>query len=104
MRFTFTELLPDLVDAGHLPWAAPPTTQLRLSSERPATNGVLPALDTLVDLAPFGADDRSRPMMAVTITGDPLLPWSQRGDLTRRALVHMARAFGYIDAEVNALA
>ncbi|MFD6967387.1 RNA-binding domain-containing protein [Streptomyces sp. NPDC059949] len=100
---TAAELLPGLVDAGQLPWAAPPTTELRLSSERPATNGVLPALDTLVDLAPFGTSDGSRPVMAVTITGDPLVPASQRRDLTRRALVHMAREFGYIDAELNAL-
>lgn len=100
---TAAGLLPGLVDAGHLPWSAPPTTELRLSSERPATNGVLPALDTLVDLAPFGTGDGSRPMMAVTITGDPLVPASQRRDLTRRALVYMAREFGYIDAELNAL-
>lgn len=78
---TAADVLPGLVDAGHLPWAAPPTTELRLSSERPAPNGVLPALETLVDLAPFGTGDGSRPLMAVTITGDPCLPSSQRQHL-----------------------
>lgn len=97
------ELLPGLVDAGDLPWAAPPTTELRLSSERPAPNDVLPTLETLVDLAPLGPGDGSRPMMAVTITGEPRVPSSERRDLARRALVHMARAFGYVDAELDTL-
>ncbi|MFB7673205.1 RNA-binding domain-containing protein [Kitasatospora purpeofusca] len=100
---TAADLLPALVGAGHRPWAAPPSVELRLSSERPSTNGGTPALDTLVDLTPFGAGGGGRPMMAVTITGDPLVPSARRRDLTRRALVHMAHEFGYVDAEVNAL-
>ncbi|MFD3549111.1 hypothetical protein ACFWUW_26470 [Streptomyces sp. NPDC058655] len=48
---TAAELLPDLVgDPAGLSWAAPPTTELRMTCEQPAGNGVLPDLDSLVDL------------------------------------------------------
>ncbi|MGW4232220.1 RNA-binding domain-containing protein [Streptomyces sp. NPDC004980] len=102
---TAAELLPDLVgDPAGLSWAAPPTTELRVTCEQPATNGVLPALDSLVDLASLGTNDgRTRSRMAVTITAAPAMGRAERQSLLREALVHMAREFGYVDAEVDLL-
>ncbi|MFJ4965310.1 S8 family serine peptidase [Streptomyces sp. NPDC088729] len=69
-----------------------------------AENGVLPALDTLVDLAPLGTNDGGpRPRMAATITAAPAMSRAERQSLLREALVHMAREFGYVDAELDAL-
>ncbi|MEV5086019.1 RNA-binding domain-containing protein, partial [Streptomyces sp. NPDC056159] len=85
---TAAELLPDVLgDPAGLSWAAPPTTELRMTCEQPADNGVLPDLDTLVDLAPLGTNDRgTRSRMAVTITAAAgrLLALSSRRVLTRR--------------------
>ena len=104
---TAAELLPDVVgEPAELLWAGPPTTELRMTCEQPASNGVLPALDTLVDLTPFGAGDGdggTRSRMAVTITTAPVMDRVQRGRLLQEALVHMAQAFGYVDAEVELL-
>ncbi|MEV0938624.1 hypothetical protein ACIBMX_47080 [Streptomyces phaeochromogenes] len=102
---TAAEQLPDTVgDTAQLPWAAPPTTELRITCEQPAANGVPPALDTLVDLAPFGTADRGpRPQMAVTVTAEPAAGRTERKRLLREALVYMAREFGYVDAEVDLL-
>ncbi|WP_331746951.1 hypothetical protein OG923_34540 (plasmid) [Streptomyces halstedii] len=102
---TAAELLPDLVgDPAGLSWAAPPTTELRMTCEQPADNGVLPALDTLIDLAPLGTTDgRTRSHMAVTITAAPAMNRAERQRLLRRALAHMAREYGYVDAEVDLL-
>ncbi|MFJ9893471.1 RNA-binding domain-containing protein [Streptomyces sp. NPDC091280] len=99
------ELLPDVVGApAGLLWAAPPTTELRITCEQPAGNGVLPVLDTLIDLTPFGITDRGpRSQMAVTVTAAPAMGRSERTRLLREALVHMASAFGYVDAEVDLL-
>ncbi|MFF9607847.1 hypothetical protein ACF1GY_37285 [Streptomyces sp. NPDC014684] len=38
--------------------------------------------------------------MAVTITAEPSMRRAERRDLMRRALIHMARAFGHVHAEV----
>lgn len=102
---TAAELLPDTVgNLSDLRWAAPPTTELRLSSEQPDPSGVLPVLDTLVDLSPLGAGDGGgRTAMAVTITADPTMERNPRQHLLRQALVHMAREFGHLDAEVDLL-
>jgi hypothetical protein len=102
---TAAELLPKVVgDPATLSWAAPPTTELRLTSEQPASNGVLPALDTLVDLAPLGPNDGDpRSQLAVTITAAPAMAHTERQHLLREALVHMAHAFGYVDAETDHL-
>ncbi|MEU5958282.1 RNA-binding domain-containing protein [Streptomyces sp. NPDC047525] len=102
---TAAELLPDVVgDPAALRWAAPPTTELRMTCEQPAQNGVLPALDRLIDLDPLGANtDGERSRMAVTITATPTLPRRERQSLMRQALVHMAQEFGYVDAEVERL-
>ncbi|WP_331731301.1 RNA-binding domain-containing protein [Streptomyces sp. NBC_00073] len=102
---TAAELLPDVVgDPASLKWAAPPTTELRITSEQPAENGVLPVLDTLVDLGPLGPNDNGpRPKLAVTITAAPAMDRAERQHLLREALVHMAHAFGYVDAETDVL-
>jgi hypothetical protein len=102
---TAAELLPDVIgDPAGLSWAAPPTTELRMTCEQPADNGVLPVLDALVDLAPLGPDDGGpRSQMAVTITAAPAMGRAERKRLLREALVHMAHAFGYVDAEVDLL-
>jgi hypothetical protein len=102
---TAAELLPDLVsDPAGLSWAAPPTTELRMTCEQPADNGVLPALDSLVDLASLGTNDGgTRSQMTVTITTAPAMGRAERQSLLREALVHMAREFGYVDAEVDRL-
>jgi hypothetical protein len=102
---TAAELLPDAVgDPTGLPWAAPPTTELRITSEQPADNGVLPALDTLIDLTPLGTNDNGpRSQMAVTVTAAPAMDRSERTQLLWEALAYMARQFGYIDAEVDML-
>ncbi|MGW3819022.1 hypothetical protein [Streptomyces sp. NPDC005046] len=102
---TAAELLPDVVgDPSGLWWATPPTTGLRTTCEQPAEHGVLPALDTLVDLAPLGTNDGGpRTQMAVTITAAPAMGRAERQRLRREALVHMAQAFGYVDAEVDLL-
>ncbi|MEU0221016.1 hypothetical protein ABZ281_40950, partial [Streptomyces sp. NPDC006265] len=100
---TAAELLPDVVgDVAGLSWAAPPTTELRMTCEQPADNGVLPVLDTLVDLAPLGSNDGGpRSRMAVTIIAAPAMGRAERQILLREALVLMAREFGYVDAEVD---
>ncbi|MEU8701616.1 hypothetical protein AB0C61_28950 [Streptomyces sp. NPDC048680] len=97
--------LPDLVgDPAGLSWAAPPTTELRMTCEQPADNGVLPALDSLVDLAPLGRNDGgTKSLMTVTITATPAMEGAERRSVLREALVHMAREFGYVDAEVDLL-
>lgn len=102
---TAAELLPDTIgDLSDLRWAAPPTTELRLSCEQPAPSGVLPVLDTLIDVSPLGAGDGGgRTAMAVTITADPAMERNPRQHLLRQALVHMARESGYLDAEVDLL-
>ncbi|WP_331734133.1 RNA-binding domain-containing protein [Streptomyces sp. NBC_00829] len=102
---TAAELLPDVVgDPAGLSWSAPPTTELRMTCEQPADNGVLPALDSLVDLESLGANDGgTRPRMAVTITAAPAMGQTERQSLLREALVHMARQFGYVDAEMDLL-
>ncbi|EDY52718.1 hypothetical protein SSCG_05746 [Streptomyces clavuligerus] len=102
---TAAELLPDVVgDPAALAWTAPPTTELRMTCERPAESGVLPILDTLIDLTPLGARDGSAlSRMAVTITAAPTMDRRERQALLRHALVHMAREFGYVDAEVDLL-
>ncbi len=100
---TAAGLLPDLVgDPAGLSWAAPPTTELRMTCERPADNGVLPSLDSLVDVAALGASDGgTRSRMAVTVTAAPVLGRAERQSLLREALVHMAREFGYVDTEAD---
>ncbi|WP_435057828.1 RNA-binding domain-containing protein [Streptomyces sp. bgisy060] len=102
---TAAELLPDAVgDPASLTWAAPPTTELRITSEQPAGNGVLPVLDTLVDLGLLGPNDNGpRSKLAVAITAAPAMDRSERQHLLREALVHMAHAFGYVDAETDVL-
>ncbi|WP_405787116.1 putative DNA binding domain-containing protein [Streptomyces sp. NBC_00029] len=102
---TAAELLPDLVgDPALLSWAGPPTTELRMTCEQPADNGVLPILDSLVDLSPLGANGGSpRSRMAVTIAAAPAMSRAERQRLLREALAHMAQAFGYVDAEVDLL-
>lgn len=45
-----------------------------MSCEQPTDNGVLPALDTFLDLAPLGTNDSGpRSQMAVTITAAPTM-------------------------------
>ncbi|MFE2271436.1 RNA-binding domain-containing protein [Streptomyces lavendulae] len=102
---TAAELLPDLIgDPAGLSWAAPPTTELRMTCEQPADNGVLADLDSLIDLASLGTNDGgTRSRMAVTITVAPAMGRAERQSLLREALVHMAREFGYVDAEVDLL-
>lgn len=97
--------MPGIVsDPTQLRWAAPPTTELRLTCEQPAPNGVLPVLDTFIDLEPFGpGDGGGRPEMAVTITAAPAMGRTERRDLMRQALVRMAREFGYVDADLELL-
>ncbi|MEV8047710.1 hypothetical protein AB0P02_28290 [Streptomyces griseoluteus] len=99
------ELLPEAVGASAgLSWAAPPTTELRITCEQPANNGVLPGLDTLVDLTVLGTSDRGpRPQLAVTVTAAPAMGHQTRQSTLREALVYMAREFGYIDAEADLL-
>ncbi|MGW1047240.1 hypothetical protein [Streptomyces sp. NPDC002547] len=102
---TVAELLPDVVgDPASLSWAAPPTAELRMTCEQPTDNGVLPVLDTLVDLAPLGSNDQGpRSRMAVTIIAAPAMGRAERKSLLREALVRMAREFGHVDAEVDLL-
>ncbi|MFD5820594.1 helix-turn-helix domain-containing protein [Streptomyces sp. NPDC127038] len=100
---TAAELLPGLVgDPAGLRWAAPPTTELRITCERPGADGVLPALGTLVDLAPLGVGyDGGRSCMAVTVTAPPVMGRRERRSLMRQALVRMALEFGYVGADVG---
>lgn len=102
---TAAELLPALVgDPAGLSWAAPPTTGLRMTCEQLAGNGVLPALDSLVDPASLGTNDGgTRSHMADTITAAPAMDRAERRSLLREALVHMARECGRVDAEVDLL-
>ncbi|MGW0971236.1 hypothetical protein [Streptomyces sp. NPDC002516] len=102
---TAAELLPGLVgDPARLRWAAPPTTELRMTCERPTDSGALPALGTLVDLAPLGVGyDGGRSCMAVTVTASPAMGRRERRTLMRQALVRMALEFGYVDAGVGLL-
>ncbi|MGW7610114.1 hypothetical protein ACWGKW_23110 [Streptomyces sp. NPDC054766] len=102
---TAAELLPGLVgDPARLRWAAPPTTELRMTCERPADNGALPALGTLVDLALLDVGyDGGRSCMAVTVTASPAMGCRERRSLMRQALVRMALEFGYVDAGVDLL-
>ncbi|GAA3380867.1 hypothetical protein GCM10020367_69880 [Streptomyces sannanensis] len=99
---TAAELLPEAIGTPDLHWSAPPTIELRLSSERSEPNGVLPPLTQVLDLTPFGDGD-DRTAMAVTITAPPRLTADERRNLLRRALVHVGREFGYVDAGPEAL-
>ncbi|WP_329027157.1 hypothetical protein [Streptomyces sp. NBC_00690] len=64
----------------------------------------LAPLNSFIDLKPFGpTDSDARSEMAVTITAVPVMERKARKGLTRRALVHMARHFGYTDAEAGVL-
>ncbi|MCX5317759.1 hypothetical protein [Streptomyces sp. NBC_00154] len=57
----------------------------------------LPALASFIDLQPLGPTDRgNRAEMAVTITAAPAMERKRRQDLTRRALDHMAQAYGHV--------
>jgi hypothetical protein len=102
---TAAEVLPAVFgDPAVRRWAAPPTTELRLSAERYDVIEVPPALSSVVDFGPLGPGGRgSRQEMAVTITADPSMRRAERQDLMRRAVVHMAQAFGYIQAEAGLL-
>ncbi|WGD45134.1 AlbA family DNA-binding domain-containing protein [Streptomyces cathayae] len=102
---TAAELLPAVFgDPAVRRWAAPPTTELRLSAERYDDSGVTPALASFVDFGRLGPGGRgSRQEMAVTITAEPSMRRAERQDVMRRAVVHMAQAFGYVHAEAGLL-
>ncbi|TKS96254.1 RNA-binding domain-containing protein [Streptomyces lasalocidi] len=102
---TAAELLPDAVgDSAGLSWAGPPTIELRMTCEQPAANGVLPTLDTLVDLTSLGTNDGgTRSKMAVTVTAAPTMERAERQRLLREALAYMVDQFGYVDAELDLL-
>ncbi|WP_433272234.1 right-handed parallel beta-helix repeat-containing protein [Actinosynnema sp. CS-041913] len=93
---TATEALPVLVspDPRVLRWTAPPTVELRLTAERAAV-----PLDDLVDFSSLGARTGG-PLteLAVTITAPPRLTPADRAAQTRRAVVHLLRASGFLDA------
>jgi hypothetical protein len=93
-RETASEMLPDVVgDPAGLSWDAPPTTELRITCEWPADNGVLPVPDTIVDLVPLGPHDGGpRSQLAVAVTAAPAMDRAERQSLLREALVHMAHA------------
>lgn len=56
------------------------------------------------DLGPLGPNDNGpRPKLAVTITAAPAMDRAERQHLLPEALVHMAHAFGYVDAETDVL-
>ncbi|MER6038310.1 RNA-binding domain-containing protein [Streptomyces sp. NPDC001835] len=95
---TAAEVLPAVFgDPAARRWVAPPTTELRLSAEQS------PALPSVVDLlSSLGPSSRGpRHEMAVTITAEPSMRRAERQDLLRRALIHMAQAFGHVHAEVG---
>ncbi|MFD4956532.1 hypothetical protein [Streptomyces sp. NPDC058451] len=102
---TAAELLPNVVgDPARLSWAARPTTELRMTCEQPADNGVLPDLDTRVDLTSLGPNNGGpRSRMAVTITAAPAMVRAERQRLLREALAYMVGQFGYVDAEMDLL-
>jgi hypothetical protein len=103
---TATERLASVVtdDAPAMPWADPPTVELRLSAERrfdtnPAPQ---PMLAEYIDMSPLGHSDRGQvPEMAVTIIAPPRLDPSDRRTRTREALVYMAQQFGFIEASAD---
>ncbi|MFB8760706.1 RNA-binding domain-containing protein [Streptomyces nigra] len=101
---TVAEALPDaIVDPARMRWSAPPTTELRLSAEGPHDQPS-PGLGALIDLEALGpGEDQVRPEMAVTITRSPVMHRRERQAVLRRALVHMARHFGYVWAEEELL-
>ncbi|WP_030574737.1 hypothetical protein [Streptomyces aureocirculatus] len=67
------------------------------------TSHRLPA-DQLAHLGSLGPNDNGpRPKLAVTITAAPAMDRAERQRLLREALVHMAHAFGYVDAEPDML-
>ncbi|MGW2563872.1 hypothetical protein ACWCXB_32550 [Streptomyces sp. NPDC001514] len=98
------ETLPDaVVDPARMQWSAPPTTELRLSAEGPHDQPS-PGLGTLIDLEALGpGEDGVRSEMAITITRSPTMHRPERQAVLRRALVHMARHFGYVWAEEELL-
>lgn len=56
--------------------------------------------ESLVDLASLGTNDGgTKSLTTLTITGTPPMERAERRRLLREALVHMAREFGYVDAE-----
>jgi hypothetical protein len=102
---TAATLLPAVFgDSSVRHWTAPPTTELRLSVERHDDSGVTPALSSFVDFEPLGPGGRdSLREMAVTITAEPSMPRDERQEVMRRAVAHMAQAFGYVQAETGLL-
>lgn len=103
---TVTENLPAVVttDVHGMPWAYPPTVELRLTAEHDpsAASGLQPMLGDYIDLSPLGVSDRGQvPVMAVTITAPPVLSESDRRAHTAEALAYMAQQFGFLDATAD---
>ncbi|MER6471549.1 RNA-binding domain-containing protein [Streptomyces collinus] len=101
---TAAETLSDAVtDPARMRWAAPPTTELRLSAEGPHDQPS-PGLGALIDLDALGPGESGvRPEMAITITRSPTMQRQEPQALLRRALVHMARHFGHVWADEELL-
>lgn len=98
---TTTEILPKLIasDPIRTPWAGAPTVELQLSTEHRHDTGIPRLLRDMVDLAPFGDTDRDQlTAMAVTITTPMRMAHAARTKLTRQAVAHMGRDFGFLDA------
>lgn len=99
---TATQVLPEVVVPvpSRMRWAGVPTVELQMMTERAHEyTGPQPLLTDLIDFAVFGESDRGPVTeMAVTIRGSIGVDPDSRRSLTRRAVVHMAQAFGHLDA------
>ncbi|MFE0777610.1 hypothetical protein [Streptomyces sp. NPDC058861] len=96
---TAAELLPGVVgDPAGLPRAAPPATELRIACDGPSTTTSYRSWTRsstwLHSVRTNGPG--SRPIVAITAA--PAMDRAQRQRLLRDALVHMAHAYGYVDA------
>lgn len=101
--YTATETLPAvfLADPGAARPAGPPIVELRVSAEasHDAAPGQQPTLSDFVDLSAWGTSDRDNlTEMSVTITAPTHLEPDDRQNLTHKAMVYMAEAFGFVNA------
>ena len=105
---TATERLTAVVadDPAGLRWEYPPTVELRLTAEAryDGTPGRQPELSDYIDMSALGQTDRGQIRgMAVTITAPPQLDQGERKIQARKALVYMARQFGFLEATEDRL-
>lgn len=100
---TATEQLAAVLAGGPaaMRWSYPPTVELRLTAEARYDGSPYrqPELGDYINMSSLGQTDRDQIReMAVTITALPQLTPDERRAQARKALMYMARQFGFLEA------